>query len=244
MDLCLALDLPSREANLKLLNDIEHSQQKLDFWVKIGLRSFIRDGRDFLETIKNHFPQLKIFLDLKLYDIPNTTAQAAVELAQIGVDMITIHASSGKRVMQMVCESLKKLENPPLVFAVTALTSFSKEEFKSIYEADLECKALELAKMAYCSGVNGVVCSVWESLYIKKQVSPTLLTLTPAIRPSGKVFYTEKDDQQRVANIKEAKVQKSDFIVIGRPIYRADNPALAVKETLRQINSVNTHTDS
>lgn len=238
MELCLALDLPSKRENLYLLEQIfNHKEaQNLNFWVKIGLRSFIRDGHELLQAIKMDFPSLKIFLDLKLYDIPNTMVDASLELAEMGVNMITIHASSGFRAMSMVCQSLKALKQPPLVFAVTALTSFSQKDIETIYHCNLEQKILEFTKESYDSGVNGVVCSVWESLAVKQKISNSLLTLTPGIRPIGNMFYIQKDDQERVATIENAKTQQADFIVIGRPLYKAKEPSLAVIEALRQIN--------
>jgi orotidine-5'-phosphate decarboxylase len=228
MELCIALDLPTLKQNLELLESIkEHN----NLWIKVGFRTYIRDGKDFLAKIKEINPTFKIFLDLKLYDIPNTMADASEEIAKLGVDMFNVHASSGKRAMQTVMERLKTLPNRPLVLAVTALTSFSNDEFKEVYNKDLAATATEFAKDAYESGLDGVVCSAFESLDIKKNTSKEFLTLTPGIRPFGE----DAGDQQRVATIELAKENLVDFIVVGRPIYKSDNPALKVKEIIESL---------
>jgi len=228
MKLCIALDLPTKEQNLQLLNNIkEHN----DLWIKVGFRSYIRDGKDFLKEIKEINPTFKIFLDLKLYDIPNTMADASEEIAKLGVDMFNVHASSGKKAMQTVMDRLSKLSNRPLVLAVTALTSFNESEFQNVYNANLAQTATKFAIDSYKAGLDGVVCSAFESLDIKKNTSNKFATLTPGIRPFGE----DAGDQQRVATIEVAFKQKVDFIVIGRPIYKADNPAKKVKEILQKL---------
>ena len=229
MELCIALDLPSSEDNLQLLNSIKEYN---NLWIKVGFRSYIRDGKDFLKRVKEINPNFKIFLDLKLYDIPNTLADASEEIAKIGVDMFNIHASSGQIAMQTVMERLNKLNKRPLVLAVTALTSFDNETFKKIYNQDLDKAAIKFAKDAYLSSLDGVVCSAFESLKIKENTSKEFLTLTPGIRPFGE----DANDQQRVATIDIAKKNLVDFIVVGRPIYKSSNPALKVKEILQAIN--------
>ena len=227
MKLCIALDNPSKEENLKLAKELKEYSK--DLWLKVGFRSFIRDGREFIEELKKL--GYNIFLDLKLYDIPNTMADAAEEIAKMNVEMFNIHASAGKTAMREVMKRLEKFEKRPLVLAVTALTSFSNEEFKEIYGDDIEKKAIEFAKNAYEAGLDGVVCSVWESLKIKKNTNENFITLTPGIRP----FSEEAGDQKRVADIKEAKENQSDFIVVGRPIYKSSNPKKIVENILKEI---------
>jgi orotidine-5'-phosphate decarboxylase len=163
MKLCVALDLPTYEENIALARELKD----FDIWLKVGFRSYIRDGKKILEDLKAINPNFNIFLDLKLYDIPNTMADAAQEIAKLGVDMFNVHASSGKIAMQTVMERLKKVENPPIVLAVTALTSFDDENFKKIYHDDINTKALQFAQDAHNSGINGVVCSAHESKMIK-----------------------------------------------------------------------------
>ena len=225
--LCIALDNPSREANLKLANEIKEYSK--DIWLKIGFRSFIRDSKEFIFKLKNM--GYNIFLDLKLYDIPNTMADAAEEITKLNVDMFNIHASAGKRAMNEVMNRISKYEKRPLVLAVTALTSFTNEEFKKIYGEDIEKKAIEFAKDAYEAKLDGVVCSVWESVKIKENTSKDFLTLTPGIRP----FKESAEDQKRVADLNEAKKNLVDFIVVGRPIYKAKNPKEIVEKILKEI---------
>ncbi len=227
LKLCIALDNPSLEENLKLAQEIKEYAKNI--WLKVGFRSFIRDGREFIVELKNM--GYNVFLDLKLYDIPNTMADAAEEIAKMEVDMFNIHASAGIRAMREVMQRIEKFEKRPLVLAVTALTSFTNVEFKKIYGKDIEIKAKEFAKEAYKAGLDGVVCSVWESLEIKNNTNKNFLTLTPGIRPFGE----NAGDQKRVADIKMAKENKSDFIVVGRPIYKANNPKEVVEKILKEI---------
>ncbi|MCE3039924.1 orotidine-5'-phosphate decarboxylase [Helicobacter anatolicus] len=228
MELCLALDLSTKEQNLALLNMLKNFPK---LWIKVGLRSFIRDGIPFLESIKTINPDFKIFLDLKLYDIPNTMADAAFECANLGVDMITIHTSSGKNAMQTIMERLTPLKKRPLVLGVTALTSFSNEDFQTIYHKNIQDQAINLATLAYQSALDGIVCSVFESLEIKKHTTNSFITLTPGIRP----FNENNDDQKRVGTILDAFKNKSDFIVIGRPIYKHDSPKSVVENIYKEI---------
>jgi len=228
MELCVALDLPTKEENLELLDKIkEHN----NLWIKVGFRSYIRDGKEFLEDIKKINPTFKIFLDLKLYDIPNTMADASEEIAKLGIDMFNVHASSGEVAMKSVMDRLSKFKNRPLVLAVTALTSFNNSDFSKIYGSTIEQKAKEFAKSSFESGLDGVVCSVYESLDIKSATNSNFLTLTPGIRPFGE----DANDQQRVATIEVAKENKVDFIVVGRPIYKSKDPAAKVSKMLESL---------
>jgi orotidine-5'-phosphate decarboxylase len=227
MQLCVALDLPTFEENIALARQL----QPYDIWLKVGFRSYIRDGEKILKELKGINSNFKIFLDLKLYDIPNTMADASEEIAKLGVDMFNIHASSGKIAMQTVMDRLKKIKNPPIVLAVTALTSFDNDNFKAIYHDDINTKALQFAKDSYEAGIDGVVCSAHESKMIKENTSKSFLTLTPGIRPFGE----DAGDQKRVADIAFAQKELVDFIVVGRPIYKANNPREVVQRILSNL---------
>ncbi|PAF52840.1 orotidine-5'-phosphate decarboxylase [Helicobacter sp. 13S00477-4] len=227
MQLCIALDFEEKSKNISLLRELKG----LNIWIKVGLQAYIRDGASFIEEIKKIDSHFKIFLDLKLYDIPNTMANAALECAKIGVDMITLHTSSAAEAMEKVMQNLSKNLKRPLVMGVTALTSFDEESFKSIYNSSLQPHTINLAKIAYQSGLDGVVCSVHESLLIKQATNFNFLTLTPGIRP----FNETKDDQKRVADLKEAKNALSDFIVIGRPIYQSNDPLKITQKILTNL---------
>ena len=227
MKLCVALDLPSAKENLILAQKIKD----YDVWLKVGFRAYIRDGKEFLENLKTINPNFKIFLDLKLYDIPNTMADAAQEICGLGVDMFNVHASAGKLAMSTVMDRIKDEPNRPLVLAVTALTSFDNDNFKYIYNEDIDKKATKFAKDTFEAGLDGVVSSAFESFDIKENTSKEFITLTPGIRPFGE----DAGDQKRVADINLAQKELVDFIVVGRPIYKSDNPAQVVEKILKNI---------
>ncbi len=224
MELCVALDLPSAKENLVLAESLK----SYNVWMKVGFRAYIRDGKPFIEALKSINPDFKIFLDLKLYDIPNTMADAAEEIAKIGVDMFNIHASAGSVAMKTVMDRLAPYENRPLVLAVTALTSFDEENFQSIYEKSIDEKAEQFAKMSYENGLDGVVCSTFESRAIKNATSEKFLTLCPGIRPFGE----DTGDQQRVATLDLANQEGVDYPVVGRPIYNHCHPQDKVEDIL------------
>ena len=227
MKICVALDNPSAKDNLDLANKIKD----YDVWLKVGLRSYIRDGKDFLLELKKINPNFKIFLDLKLYDIPNTMADAAQEICKLPIDMFNLHASAGKVAMKTVMDRIKDIPNRPLVLAVTALTSFDNNDFKYIYNENIAQKATKFAKDTYESGLDGVVSSAFESLDIKNNTKKEFITLTPGIRPFGE----DAGDQKRVADLNLAKKELVDFVVVGRPIYKSENPAAIVEKILKNI---------
>ena len=227
MELCVALDLPSAEENLALAKSLQNS----NIWMKVGFRAYIRDGKSFIDALKKINPNFKIFLDLKLYDIPNTMADAAEEIAKLGVDMFNIHASAGSVAMKTVMQRLSTYKNRPLVLAVTALTSFDEANFKKVYEKSIDEKAEQFAKMSYENGLDGVVCSTFESRAIKNTTSEQFLTLCPGIRPFGE----DAGDQQRVATLELAAKEGVDYPVVGRPIYKANDPQAKVEQILNLI---------
>jgi len=229
MELCVALDLPSAVENLELAASLK----EYDVWMKVGFRAYIRDGKPFIEALKKINPDFKIFLDLKLYDIPNTMADAAEEIAKLGVDMFNIHASAGSVAMKTVMDRLAPYENRPLVLAVTALTSFDEANFQTIYEKSIDEKAEQFAKMSYENGLDGVVCSTFESRAIKDATSDAFLTLCPGIRPFGE----DAGDQQRVATLELANKEGVDYPVIGRPIYKSEDPQTKVEDILKVMTS-------
>lgn len=258
MNLVIALDLDTLEQNLSLIKSLNSiSDLKGDFgldfavpktpkeskiWLKVGLRAFVRDGINGIEAIKK-VCDLPIFLDLKIYDIPNTMADAINECAKIGIDMLTIHASAGKRAMQEIMARLDKLDSTkPLIMAVSALTSFSEVEFSEVYHTSIAQAVREFSDSCAKSRIDGMVCSVQECALIK-QSHPQLLTLTPAIRPQinqneSNKNNPNKDDQRRVASLQEAHSAGADFIVIGRPIYQSHSPQKALQDILLQMQNL------
>ncbi len=228
MKLCVALDLDSKQQCLQLASELAGLSDKI--WLKVGLRAYLRDGAGFIEGLKK-LGNFKIFLDLKLYDIPNTMADAADEIAKLGVDMINVHASSGKRAMSAVMERLDKLSSRPLVLAVSALTSFDEAEFSSVYEQNLSDAVRKFSVMSYEAGLDGMVCSAYESRLIKDATSENFITLCPGVRPFGE----SAGDQKRVADLGVAREAGADFIVVGRPIYQSADPHEICERILGQI---------
>ncbi len=226
MKLCVALDMPTFESNIELAKKLKQK----DIWLKVGLRSYIRDGKKIVEEIKAINQNFKIFLDLKIYDIPNTMADAAESMANLDIDMFNVHASCGKEAMREVMQRVSSFKKPPLVLAVTALTSFDDESFQRVYGEQLEIKATQFAKDAYESGLNGVVCSAFESSLIKSNTDENFITLTPGIR-----LKDSNDDQKRVATVEFAKKEMSDIIAVGRPVYNAKDPLYVVEEIIQRI---------
>lgn len=228
MKLCVALDMRSKQQCLQLASELTGLADKI--WLKVGLRAYLRDGAGFVEELKK-IGNFKIFLDLKLYDIPNTMADAAEEIARLGVDMINVHASSGKRAMSAVMERLDRLASRPLVLAVSALTSFDQAEFSAVYEQNLSDAVRKFSVMSYEAGLDGMVCSAFESRLIKDATSANFITLCPGVRPFGE----SAADQKRVADLGVAREAGADFIVIGRPIYQSADPRGICERILRQI---------
>lgn len=229
MKLCVALDLGSKQQCLQLAEGLADFSDKI--WLKVGLRAYLRDGADFVGELKK-LGGFKIFLDLKLYDIPNTMADAAEEIARLGVDMINVHASSGKRAMATVMERLdRQLASRPLVLAVSALTSFDQVEFSAVYEQNLSDAVRKFGVMSYEAGLDGMVCSAFESRLIKDATSANFITLCPGVRPFGE----SAGDQKRVADLGVAREAGADFIVVGRPIYQSADPREICERILGQI---------
>lgn len=226
MKLCVALDMAKKDECLTLAKELKG----LDLWLKVGLRAYLRDGAKFIEELKS-ISDFKIFLDLKIYDIPNTMADACEVVSRVGADMINIHASAGEVAMKTVMDRLNALPSRPLVLAVSALTSFDESGFEAVYNSSIKKSVVNMSQMAYASGLDGMVCSVYESLAIKEATSREFLTLTPGIRPFGE----DNADQKRVADIATAVQNQADFIVVGRPIYKANSPKEITQRILEHI---------
>lgn len=226
MKLCVALDMAKKDECLTLAKELKG----LDLWLKVGLRAYLRDGAKFIEELKS-ISDFKIFLDLKIYDIPNTMADACEVVSRVGADMINIHASAGEVAMKTVMDRLNALPSRPLVLAVSALTSFDESGFEAVYNSSIKKSVVNMSQMAYASGLDGMVCSVYESLAIKEATSREFLTLTPGIRPFGE----DNADQKRVADLATAVQNQADFIVVGRPIYKANSPKEIAQRILEHI---------
>ncbi|HEM2809038.1 TPA: orotidine-5'-phosphate decarboxylase [Streptococcus suis] len=219
----IALDFAGREEVEAFLNEFP-AQEKL--YVKVGLELYYAEGPSIISYLKDcgH----SIFLDLKLHDIPNTVESAMRVLAKLGVDMTNVHAAGGVEMMQA---ARRGLGSDAVLIAVTQLTSTSEEQMRSDQniQTSLQNAVVHYAQKAAQAGLDGVVCSAHEVSLIKAATSSDFVCLTPGIRPAG----GEVGDQKRVMTPAEAARIGSDYIVVGRPITRAENPYqvyLAIKE--------------
>ncbi len=224
--LILALDLPDRESALKILDGL---RGKLE-WVKIGLQMYLKYGADFVREVSGM--GFKIFLDLKLFDIPNTVASAVESVSALPVSMLTIHASGGREMMRRAVESAAERNPELLILGVTVLTSFDADSLAETgVELEPEWQVEKLAKLAVDSGLKGLVCSPLEIEGLRSILPEDTVLVTPGIRPSG----SSADEQKRIMTPADAARAGSDFIVVGRPILKAENPAFAVSKILEEI---------
>ncbi|HFI0455330.1 TPA: orotidine-5'-phosphate decarboxylase [Streptococcus suis] len=219
----IALDFAGREEVEAFLSEFP-AQEKL--YVKVGMELYYAEGPSIISYLKDcgH----SIFLDLKLHDIPNTVESAMRVLSKLGVDMTNVHAAGGVEMMQA---ARRGLGSDAVLIAVTQLTSTSEEQMRSDQniQTSLQDAVVHYAQKAAQAGLDGVVCSAHEVSLIKATTSSDFVCLTPGIRPAG----GEVGDQKRVMTPAEAARIGSDYIVVGRPITRAENPYqayLAIKE--------------
>jgi len=221
-ELIVALDVPNAEA-------MEATLQKMpDFieWYKVGLEIFCAEGPSALEPLKKRGK--KIFLDLKLHDIPRTVGHAVKTAAAHGVNLMTVHAIGGRAMLEEAAKAAAECENPPKLVAVTTLTSLSQDDFKDLgIERTVSEQALALGRLAISSGIDGMVTSAHEAKVLRAEF-PDALLITPGIRmPEGDV-----GDQKRVATPLYAVEQGATHLVIGRPIVQAEDPSAAAQAML------------
>lgn len=204
---------------------------------KIGLQLFSSAGPEFVrEVARDH----RVFLDLKFHDIPNTVAKAAVEATRLGVWMFNVHASGGGEMMRRTLEEVDEVcaresRNRPLVIGVTVLTSSDANTLSEIgIERDAEQQVLTLARLTAECGLNGVVASPLEIASIRSAVDrPDFLIVTPGVRPD----FATNDDQKRVMTPRRAVSEGSDYLVIGRPILKAQDRREAFRRIVEEIDS-------
>ena len=197
-------------------------------FIKIGYQLFYNIGPKGIKKYKTR--GYKIFLDLKLHDIPNTVEKGVRTLSDLKVDMLTIHAGGGIEMMK----AAKKYAGSMKILAVTLLTSITQEILNKdlMINHALDKVVLNYAKNAKSAGLDGIVCSVHESQDIKKNIKG-LLTVTPGIRLEG----GDTHDQKRVATPKQAKINKCDYIVVGRAITKAKDPLCVYNKILKEFNN-------
>jgi orotidine-5'-phosphate decarboxylase len=226
-----ALDVPSAEQALKLAEQIAPAVGAF----KIGKELFVAAGPDIVKRVRA--TGARVFLDLKFHDIPNTVAKAVAAAIRLDVQMITIHASGGGEMMRAAEQSARDTAQAlglpvPLVLGVTVLTSSSNETLAETgCEADTEKQVLRLAQLAVKSGVRGLVCSPLEIAALRKILPGQVQLVTPGIRTGSE----KADDQKRTLTPREAMQAGANWLVVGRPIYAAENPRMAAETILASL---------
>jgi len=211
----VALDFPTIDAAFELLARIEPAQCR----VKIGKEMFTRAGPAFVEKVAAL--GFQVFLDLKYHDIPNTVAGACAAAADMGVWMMNVHASGGRKMMTAAAERLAGVQDRPLLIAVTILTSLGQDDIAEIgYTGTPAENVLRLAALAERSGLDGVVCSPLEVAPLRGEIGAGLKLVTPGVRPAG----AAADDQKRIMTPGDAIRAGASYLVIGRPITAASDP--------------------
>ena len=225
----IALDFKDMKTSLEFLDKFEDEC----LYVKVGIELFYGSGLEIIKEIKARGH--KIFLDLKLHDIPNTVKKAMMNLARLGVDIVNLHAAGGSKMMSAALEGLEEGSagaKRPLLIAVTQLTSTSKEMMNEEQKIPGEVidSVVNYALVAKKSGLDGIVCSPLEVEKVKKECGKEFVTVTPGIRLAS----NNKDDQVRITTPSMAREIGSDYIVVGRPITQAVDPVKAYKEIKKE----------
>jgi orotidine-5'-phosphate decarboxylase len=215
-----AIDATDIAAAKKLVQSVRGSVGA----IKLGLEFFTANGAAGVNAVAGDAP---LFLDLKFHDIPNTVAGAVRATKGINAFMMTVHTSGGKAMMQAAAKAAKDLANKPMIIGVTMLTSLDEVDLESVgIKNDIKNQVSKLADLAQQSGLDGVVCSPHEIEMLRKQCGKDFKLIVPGIRPEGSAI----GDQKRVMTPKEALAKGADYLVIGRPITEAENPAGAAQD--------------
>ena len=223
-DVIIALDFPSAEETLAFLDKFAGEERKP--FVKVGMELFYAAGADIVKEIKRRGH--KIFLDLKLHDIPNTVGRSMAVLSALDVDMCNLHAGGGVAMMKAALEGLTRADGSrPLLIAVTQLTSTSEEVMHRELWIDrpMDETVMHYAANAASAGLDGVVCSPLEAGKVHEVCGEGFLTVTPGIRFDD----ASKGDQVRVTTPARARELGSDYIVVGRPVTAAEDPVRAYR---------------
>jgi orotidine-5'-phosphate decarboxylase len=227
--LAVALDFADPRAALDLVNHLQDTCQ----WFKVGMELYYAAGNSFVEALRNR--GFSVFLDLKLYDIPNTVAGAVRSATAAGASLLTIHAGGGAAMMTAAAEAAASLPTAPRLLAVTVLTSMDAAELAGVGVSGTPAEqVLRLARLAKQSGINGMVCSPEEVGMLRAELGPDTMLVTPGIRPTG----SEVGDQRRIATPATAIEMGASMLVVGRPITRAADPATAARAILSEIARV------
>lgn len=225
-DVIIALDFDSRE---KVFNFLDMFDDKL--YVKVGMELFYKEGPSIIKEIKDRGH--KIFLDLKLHDIPNTVKSATKSIMSLETDMINYHIAGGAKMLKDATDAAKDINKDVITLGITVLTSTSEkvlhDEILVDEKLSLEEAVISYAQLGKDNGLNGVVCSALEVPAIKKALGKDFICVTPGIRLS----QNSNDDQERIVTPANARELGSDYIVVGRPITKSENPVESYKEIKR-----------
>lgn len=225
-DLILALDVPDEAEALRLLDQVGGDLR----WVKIGLQLFTRHGPDLVARVAAR--GYRVFLDLKLHDIPNTVAAAVESLAHLPVDLLTIHASGGEEMCRAAEEVRRRVRPGLTLLGVTVLTSLDAEALAATgVSGGMEQQVLRLARLALGAGFGGLVCSPHELPVLRREFGPAPVIVTPGVRPAG----SSSDEQKRVMTPQEAARAGASFVVVGRPILKHADPAAAARAVCAEL---------
>jgi orotidine-5'-phosphate decarboxylase len=226
--LIVAVDVADRAAALAAVNRLSGHVGCF----KLGLEIFASEGPALVHEIVGKGE--KVFLDLKLHDIPNTVAGAVRSACRLGVAMLTLHAAGGKKMLEAACEAAQGSSCPPLLLAVTALTSLTLDDVHSIGVQDpITGWAERLADLAFRAGIRGLVASSHELPNLHRKFGSTMKFVIPGIRPAG----AQGQDQMRTATPADAIRAGADFLVVGRPVLQALDPARAADEIVAEIGA-------
>ena len=228
-DVIIALDFPDAERTFEFLSKFESTAMRP--FVKIGMELFYAEGPDIVRRIKAQ--GFKIFLDLKLHDIPNTVKGGMRSLRNLGADMVNVHASGTIDMMRAALDGLTRADGTrPILIAVTQLTSTSQEKLTNelLIPEPMDEVVIHYALNAKTAGLDGVVCSPLEAGKIHEHAGSDFLAVTPGIRFAD----GDKGDQARIATPKRARELGADYIVVGRPITQAVNPVDVYERCVRE----------
>ena len=227
-DVIIALDFENQQKTLAFLDRFPAGEKP---YVKIGMELFYAEGPEIVRQIKARGH--RIFLDLKLHDIPNTVKKAMAVLSRLDVDMVNLHAAGTRAMMEAALEGLTRPDGSrPLLLAVTQLTSTSGERMRDelLIDRPLDQVVMAYAKNAAGAGLDGVVCSPLEAGKVHQVCGEGFLTVTPGIRFAG----SDAGDQVRITTPQRARELGSDYIVVGRPITQAEDPEEAYRRAVRE----------
>jgi orotidine-5'-phosphate decarboxylase len=223
--LAVALDFPTGAEALAMVDRLDGACR----WYKVGMELYYRAGNQLLEILQKR--GFKVFLDLKLHDIPNTVAGAVRTVAQTGVSLLTVHAGGGGAMLQAAAEATRT-PGAPRLLAVTVLTSMDDGQLASVGVSGGSAEqVLRLARLAQASGITGMVCSAEEVATLRVDLGTEVFLVTPGIRAAGE----DEGDQKRIATAGRAIALGSSMLVVGRPITRAADPEAAARRILDEI---------